>query len=579
MTRMITAPRRAGASAPLAAASMAAVGRTASLVLLALAVPTVALAGPGDLGGSEKQPVNVTAIAMFFAFVLGTLGITYWASKRTKSAADFYTAGGGITGFQNGLAIAGDYMSAATLLGLSSMVFATGFDGFIYTISFFVGWPIILFLLAERLRNLGRYTFADIASYRLDQSKVRTFAAMGSLTVVCFYLIVQMVGAGQLIKLLFGLDYAVAVIIVGVLMVVYVTFGGMIATTWVQIIKAVLLLGGGVLLCALALSKFGFSLEAMAAKAVSTHKAGVKIMGPGTLLADPVSAVSLSLGLVFGTAALPHILMRFFTVPNAKEARKSVFVASGFIGFFFLVVCILGLAAVSIVGADPQFFEGGKVGGKLLGGGNMPVMHLAKALGGDIFLGFLSAVAFATILAVVSGLALAGASAIAHDIYARVIRKGHATEAEEMRVSKLASLVLGVVAVILGIMFEKQNVAFLVGLTFGIAASANFPVLFLSMYWKGLTTRGALWGGIAGLVSAVTCVVLSKAVWVVVLNNPAPIFPYEHPALFSMTLAFLVTIVVSKLDGSETAKAERALFEDQYVRAQTGIGAASASNH
>jgi cation/acetate symporter len=459
------------------------------------------------------------------------------------------------------------------------MVFATGFDGFIYTISFFVGWPIILFLLAERLRNLGRYTFADIASYRLDQSKVRTFAAMGSLTVVCFYLIVQMVGAGQLIKLLFGLDYAVAVIIVGVLMVVYVTFGGMIATTWVQIIKAVLLLGGGTLLGFLALSKFGFSLEAMAAKAVSSHKAGVKIMGPGTLLADPVSAVSLSLGLVFGTAALPHILMRFFTVPNAKEARKSVFVASGFIGFFFLVVCVLGLAAVSIVGTDPQFFEGGKVGGKLLGGGNMPVMHLAKALGGDIFLGFLSAVAFATILAVVSGLALAGASAIAHDIYARVMRKGHATEAEEMRVSKLASLVLGVLGVILGIMFEKQNVAFLVGLTFGIAASANFPVLFLSMYWKGLTTRGALWGGIAGLVSAVACVVLSKAVWVVVLNNPAPIFPYEHPALFSMTLAFLVTIVISKLDGSETAAAERAQFEDQYVRAQTGIGAAAASNH
>jgi cation/acetate symporter len=553
--------------------------RMISLAALALLAAAPALAGPADLGGSEKQPINVTAIIMFFVFVLSTLGITWWASKRTKSAADFYTAGGGISGFQNGLAIAGDYMSAATLLGLSSMVFATGFDGFIYTISFFVGWPIILFLLAERLRNLGRYTFADIASYRLDQSKVRTFAAMGSLTVVCFYLIVQMVGAGQLIKLLFGLDYAVAVIIVGVLMVVYVTFGGMIATTWVQIIKAVLLLGGGTLLGFLALSKFGFSLEAMAAKAVASHKAGVKIMGPGTLLADPVSAVSLSLGLVFGTAALPHILMRFFTVPNAKEARKSVFVASGFIGFFFLVVCVLGLAAVSIVGTDPQFFEGGKVGGKLLGGGNMPVMHLAKALGGDIFLGFLSAVAFATILAVVSGLALAGASAIAHDIYARVMRKGHATEAEEMRVSKLASLVLGVLGVILGIMFEKQNVAFLVGLTFGIAASANFPVLFLSMYWKGLTTRGALWGGIAGLVSAVACVVLSKAVWVVVLNNPAPIFPYEHPALFSMTLAFLVTIVISKLDGSETAAAERAQFEDQYVRAQTGIGAAAASNH
>ena len=527
----------------------------------------------------EKQSVNPTAIVMFFIFVLGTLGITYWAANRTKSAADFYTAGGGITGFQNGLAIAGDYMSAATLLGLSSLVFSTGFDGFIYIISFFVGWPIILFLVAERLRNLGRFTFADIASYRLDQTKIRTFAAIGSLTVVCFYLIVQMVGAGQLIKLLFGLDYAVAVIIVGVLMVVYVTFGGMIATTWVQIIKAALLLGGGTVLGILALAHFGFDLNFMASQAVASHKAGIKIMAPGSLLADPVSAVSLSLGLLFGTAGLPHIMMRFFTVPNAKEARKSVFVASGFIGFFFLVVAVLGLAAITIVGTDPQFYEGGKIGGKIIGGGNMPVMHLAKALGGDLFLGFLSAVAFATILAVVSGLALAGASAISHDIYARVIRKGKATEKEEMRVSKFASLALGVVAVVLGILFEKQNVAFLVGLTFGIAASANFPVLILSMYWKGLTTRGALLGGVTGLVSAVVLVVLSKAVWVVVLENPAPIFPYEQPALFSMTLAFLVTIVVSKLDNSASAAKEKELFEDQNVRSQTGIGAAAAVSH
>ncbi|UEM24912.1 cation/acetate symporter ActP (plasmid) [Skermanella mucosa] len=551
----------------------------AAMGLAALALAAPALAAPADLGGAEKQAVNVTAIVMFFIFVVGTLGITYWAANRTKSAADFYTAGGGITGFQNGLAIAGDYMSAATLLGLSSLVFATGFDGFIYIISFFVGWPIILFLIAERLRNLGRFTFADIASYRLDQTKVRTFAAIGSLTVVCFYLIVQMVGAGQLIKLLFGLDYAVAVIVVGVLMVVYVTFGGMIATTWVQIIKAGLLLGGGSLLGLLALSRFGFDLDFMAAQAVASHKAGIKIMSPGSLLADPVSAVSLSLGLVFGTAGLPHIMMRFFTVPNAKEARKSVFYASGFIGFFFLVVGILGLSAITIVGTDPQFFEGGVIGGKIIGGGNMPVMHLSKALGGDLFLGFLSAVAFATILAVVSGLALAGASAISHDIYARVIRKGKATEKEEMRVSKIASLVLGVLAVVLGILFEKQNVAFLVGLTFGIAASANFPVLILSMYWKGLTTRGALLGGLTGLVSAVVCVVLSKAVWVVVLENPAPIFPYEHPALFSMTLAFLVTVVVSKLDRSASAEKERAAFDDQEVRSQTGIGASAAVSH
>ncbi|MFZ2855334.1 MAG: cation acetate symporter [Rhodocyclaceae bacterium] len=544
-----------------------------------LAASEIALAIPADVALVEKQPVNMTAIAMFFVFVLSTLGITFWAANRTKSTADFYTAGGGITGFQNGLAIAGDYMSAATLLGLSALVYSKGFDGFIYIISFFVGWPIILFLMAERLRNLGRFTFADIASYRLDESRIRIFAAMGSLTVVCFYLIVQMVGAGQLIKLLFGLEYNVAVIVVGVLMVVYVTFGGMIATTWVQIIKAVLLLIGGSMLLIMAMSQFGFSLETLAVKAAAVHKDGVKIMGPGALLADPVSAVSLSLGLLFGTAGLPHILMRFFTVPNAKEARKSVFVASGFIGLFFLIVCLLGLSAIVIVGTDPQFFEGGNIAGKIIGGGNMPVMHLAKAVGGNLFLGFLSAVAFATILAVVSGLALAGASAISHDIYSRVIRKGKATGPEEMRVSKIASLFLGVVAVVLGIMFEKQNIAFLVGLTFGIAASANFPVLILSMYWKGLTTRGALIGGIVGLVSAVTFVVLSKAVWVLVLNNPAPLFPYEQPALFSMPLAFFFTWLFSVTDKSVRAAGERAAFADQYIRSQTGFGAAAASSH
>lgn len=545
----------------------------------ALLAATCVLAGPADVTQTQKQPINLTAIAMFLVFVLGTLGITYWAAKRTTSASDFYTAGGGITGFQNGLAIAGDYMSAATLLGLSSLVFLRGYDGFIYTISFFIGWPVILFMLAERMRNLGRFTFADIASYRLQQSSIRTFAAFSSLTVVCFYLIVQMVGAGQLIKLLFGLDYPVAVAVVGVLMVVYVTFGGMIATTWVQIIKAVLLLSGGLLLLALAMSQFGFNIETLASSAVAAHKDGAAIMRPGSMLADPITATSLSLGLVFGTAGLPHIMMRFFTVPNAKEARKSVFVASGFIGLFFLVVCLLGLAAIVIVGQDPQFFEKGEIGGKLIGGNNMPVMHLAKAVGGNLFLGFLSAVAFATILAVVSGLALAGASSIAHDIYARVLRKGQATEAEEMRVSKFASIGLGIVAVILGILFEKQNVAFLVGLTFGIAASANFPVLILSLYWKGLTTRGALIGGVAGLVSAVLFVVLSKAVWVVVLGNAKPIFPYEHPALFSMPLAFFVTWLFSVTDRSARAVQDIAGYRDQDIRAQTGIGAAAASAH
>ncbi len=552
---------------------------SAALALAALGAVTAAQAAGADVGQAAKQETNWVAIIMFGVFVAGTLWITKWAAAKTRSAADFYTAGGGITGFQNGLAIAGDYMSAASFLGISAAVMASGYDGLIYSIGFLVGWPIITFLMADRLRNLGKFTFADVVGYRFEQPPIRMFAASGTLIVVAFYLIAQMVGAGQLIKLLFGLDYATAVVVVGVLMVIYVTFGGMIATTWVQIIKACLMLFGGTVLLFLSLSQFGFSLETAAQKAVEVHKDGIKIMGTGSLMADPITAVSLSLGLVFGTAGLPHIMMRFFTVPNAKEARKSVFVASGCIGYFFMVVCALGLMAIVIVGQNPDFYEGGNIGGKLIGGGNMPVMHLSKAVGGNLFLGFMSAVAFATILAVVSGLALAGASSIAHDIYARVIRKGTASEAEEMRVSKLSTIALGVVAVLLGIMFEKQNIAFLVGLTFGIAASTNFPILILSMYWRGLTTRGALLGGLIGLISAVSFVVLSKAVWVVVLGNATPIFPYEQPALFSMPLAFFFTWLFSVTDTSARSKIDKAGYDDQYVRSQTGIGAASASSH
>ncbi|MCE1170797.1 MAG: cation acetate symporter [Azovibrio sp.] len=547
---------------------------TLSLLLLS----GLAHAGPAMEGAAEKQPLNMHAIAMFLVFVAMTMGITYWAASRTKSAADFYTAGGGITGFQNGLAIAGDYMSAATLLGLTAMTYTQGYDGYLYMLAFFVGWPCILFLMADRLRNLGKFTFADITAYRLNQGKVRTMAAVSSLTVVCFYLIAQMVGAGQLIKLLFGLDYNIAVIAVGALMMVYVTFGGMIATTWVQIIKACMLLFGGTLVMLLALSQFDFSYTKLVARATELHAKGFSLMTPGNLLSDPVTAISLCMGLMFGTAGLPHILMRFFTVTDAKEARKSVLYASGFVGYFFNVIFLMGLAAILIVGQNPEFFEGGTVGGKLIGGGNM-VMHLAKAVGGNMLLGFLAAVAFATILAVVSGLALAGASAISHDLYARVIKKGSATEASEMRVSKIATIGLGIVAIGLGILFEKQNVAFMVGLAFGIAAAANFPVLILSMYWKGLTTKGALAGGYAGLISAVLLVVCSKSVWVNVLGNPAPLFPYEQPAIFAMPMAFLAAWLVSKMDGSAQAQAEMEAFEDQFVRAQTGYGAAGAAAH
>ena len=538
----------------------------------------LAFAGPAMDAGGAKQATNWHAIIMFLIFVAMTMGITYWAASRTKSTADFYTAGGGITGFQNGLAIAGDYMSAATLLGLTAMAYTQGYDAYIYMLAFFAGWPIILFLMAERLRNLGRFTFADITSYRLDQGKVRTMAAISSLVVVVFYLIAQMVGAGQLIKLLFGLDYNIAIFVVGILMMVYVTFGGMVATTWVQIIKACMLLFGGTVTLILAYSQFGFSFTDLLQKVEAVHKLGPKLMAPGSLLADPVTAISLGLGLMFGTAGLPHILMRFFTVGNAKEARKSVLYASGFVGFFFNVIFLMGLCAVIIVGQNPDFFEGGEVGKKLIGGGNMVAMHLAKAVGGNMLLGFLAAVAFATILAVVAGLALAGASAISHDIYARVIRKGEATEAEEIRVSRFATIGLGLLAIVLGIMFEKMNIAFMVGLAFGVAAAANFPVLILSMYWKGLSTRGALWGGYGGVISAVLFVLFSKSVWVDVLGNKAALFPYTQPALFAMPIAFILAYVMSKSDTSARAKAESDAFEDQYVRAQTGFGASGASH-
>ncbi|MBW7902027.1 MAG: cation/acetate symporter [Rhodocyclaceae bacterium] len=544
-----------------------------------LAASNAALAAPAAIGAVEKQSINMTAVGMFLFFVVVTLGITWWAAKRTKSAADFYTAGGGISGFQNGLAIAGDYMSAGTLLGIASLAYFKGYDAMPFAVGFFIGWPVILFLLAERLRNLGRFTVADIVSFRLDETRMRIMTAAGSITVVLFYMIVQMVGAGQLIQLLFGLDYVYAVLSVGALMVVYVTFGGMTATTWVQIIKASLLLIGGTVMFVLTMAQFDFSFEGMFKAVGAAHKDGAAILAPGMLLKDPISTISLSFGMMFGTAGLPHILMRFFTVPDAKEARRSVFYATGFIGYFFLIVVAMGIAAIAIIGTNPQFFVGGKLDGALIGGGNMVAMHLANAVGGNLLLGFMSAVAFATILAVVSGLALAGASAVSHDIYAKVIRKGQVSGDDEMRVSKIATIGIGLLAVLLGIACEKMNIAFMTALAFGVAASANFPVLVLAMSWKGLTTRGALWGGFSGLIVAVVLVVLSPAVWKTVLGNPQAIFPYDHPALFSMPLAFLVCYVVSILDRSSTVQSERDGYGPQFVRAQTGLGIASAAQH
>ena len=547
-------------------------------ILALISIFAVAVFAAGDASFEAVQrDINIPAIVMFFVFIGATLGVTYWAASKTKSASDFYTAGGGITGFQNGMAIAGDYMSAASFLGLSGLVYLKGYDGLVYAVGFLVGWPVILFLMAEKLRNLGKFTFADIAAFRLGQKEIRILAAFGSLSVVTLYLIAQMVGSGKLIQVLFGLEYEYAVMLVGVMMIIYVTFGGMLATTWVQIIKAILLLSGVTFMAFMILQQFDFDFTVLATKAVETHTLGQDIMAPGGFISDPISAISLGLALMLGTAGLPHVLMRFFTVGNAKEARKSVVYATGFIGYFYLVIAIIGLGAIVFLNSDAgaQYF----VDGKLFGGNNMAAIHLSHVVGGDIFLGFISAVAFATILAVVSGLTLAGASAISHDIYANVIMKGKADEAKEMAVSKRSVVIIGVVGVALGIAFEHQNIAFMVGLAFAIAASANFPILFLSIYWSKLTTKGAFIGGLLGLITAVVLVVLGPVVWVSVLGNEEAIFPYKHPALFSVSVAFISIWFFSITDKSQRAKDEIHAFEAQKVRAETGFGADGAVAH
>ena len=564
---------------------------------LLLSAAGSALAAGGDIGDAAKQATNWTAIILFVAFVAGTLWITKWAASKTRSAADFYTAGGGITGFQNGLAIAGDYMSAASFLGISAQVMISGYDGLIYSIGFLVGWPILTFLLAERLRNLGKFTFADVAGYRFAQGPFRMFAASGTLVVVAFYLIAQMVGAGQLIKLLFGLDYWIAVVLVGVLMMVYVLFGGMTATTWVQIIKACMLLAGVSFMGFMIMAHYGFSFEKLFADGVRVKteiaaaggkepdvaaKLGLSIMGPGGFIKDPISAISFGMALMFGTLGLPHILMRFFTVPDAKEARKSVGWATVWIGYFYILIFIIGFGAITMVLTNPEMAD--TVKGVIKGGAgtaNMAAVLVAKSVGGDVFYGFISAVAFATILAVVAGLTLSGASAVSHDLYATVFKNGKADSASELKVSRLTTLTLGVIAVLLGIVFEKQNVAFMVALAFAIAASANFPVLLLSVLWKGCTTKGSVIGGFMGLISSVGLTIVSPSVWEATFGNPAGSawFPYTSPALFSMTIGFVGVWLFSVLDKSGQADKERAAFEAQQVRSETGFGASGASGH
>ncbi len=554
----------------LSAALGSAVMVAAQLTRAADAVP------PG--APPATPPVNWHAIVMFLIFVGITLVITYWAATRTKTATDFYAAGRGITGFQNGLAIAGDYMSAASFLGIAALVYFNGFYGLIFSVGWLVGWPLILFLIAERLRNLGKFTYADVASFRLRQGPVRTMAAIGSLIVVIWYLIGQAVGAGQLLHTLVPqISYTASIVIIGALIIIYVTFGGMKATTWVQIIKAALLLGGATLIALGVMAHEGFSFEKLFSDAVDIHPKHIEIMKsmvPIGAKPNPIESISLGMTLMFGTAGLPHILMRFFTVTDAKAARKSVLYGTCFIGYFYILTFIIGFGAIVLVANRPEYVvDVTKNILDLKGGGSMPAVYLAHAIGGDFFLGFIAAVAFATILAVVSGLTLAGASALSHDIYANVIMKGKSTEAQEVWVSKICVIGLGILAVILGIAFEKQNVAYIVALTFSIAACANFPILVLAVFWRGLTTRGAVWGGYTGIFGSIGLLIIGPTVWTKVLGMGPAIFPYDFPTFVVLPAALIVAYVASVTDKSASADRERAAFDAQEIRSETGLGA------
>jgi len=561
----------------LSMAADAAVSAVAPASAVAPVVAAVA-AAPAEV------PLNWHAIIMFVLFVAITLVITYWAATHTKTASDFYAAGRGITGLQNGMAIAGDYMSAASFLGIAALVYFNGFYGLLFSVGWLVGWPIILFLIAERLRNLGKFTYADVVSFRLKQGPVRTMAAISSLIVVIWYLIGQAVGAGQLLHTLVPqISYRESIVIVGALIIIYVTFGGMKATTWVQIIKAGLLLGGATMMAIGVMAHEDFSFAKLFTDAVAAHPKHIAIMQsvvPIGAKANPIESISLGLTLMFGTAGLPHILMRFFTVTDAKAARKSVLYGTCFIGFFYVLTFIIGFGAIVLVANNPAYVADiSKSVLNLKGGGSMPAVYLSHALGGDFFLGFIAAVAFATILAVVSGLTLAGASALSHDIYANVIMKGTATEKQEVWMSKMMVIGLGILAVILGIAFEKQNVAYIVALTFSIAACTNFPILVLSIFWRGLTTRGAVLGGYTGIFGSIGLLIIGPTVWTKVLAMGPAIFPYDFPTFVVLPAVLIVAYIASVTDSSESGNKERAAYDAQLIRAETGLGAEIGVSH
>ncbi|MFC4076240.1 solute symporter family protein [Salinithrix halophila] len=500
--------------------------------------------------------MRLTAFVLFFVIVSLTLIITYWAAKRTKSTTDFYAAGRSITAWQNGLAISGDYMSAASFLGIAGLIALYGYDGFFYSVGFLVAFLLVLLVVAEPLRNSGKYTIADMLAYRLKAPPVRSAAALSTMSISAFYMIAQLVGAGALIKLLLGLDGTISIIVIGILMILYVVFGGMLATTWVQIIKAVLLMTGTVILSLLVLSKFNFSIVHMFDQVAELK--GQRFLEPGLQFDNPIENLSLGLGLVLGTAGLPHILIRFYTVPTAREARTSVVWAIFIIGTFYILTTFLGFGAATLVGED-KIIAADKAG-------NMAAPLLAEAVGGTFFFAFIAAVAFATILAVVAGLVMSAAGAFAHDFYSHVLRKGKATDKEQVRVAKQASIGVGIVSIILALLSKDQNVAFLVSLAFAVAASANLPSILFSIFWRRFNTVGAVTGILTGLVSCILIVAFGPNF----LKEDA-IIPLSNPALLSVPLGFLGAYLGTILSKPEPDADEK--YTELLVRSNTGIGA------
>ncbi|MDX6650947.1 MAG: cation/acetate symporter [Solirubrobacteraceae bacterium] len=519
--------------------------------------------------------VNNTALVAFGVVVAITLLITFWASRQVKTATDFWAAGRGITAVQNGFAIAGDYMSAASFLGIAGLIFLFGFDGFLYSVGFLVAFLTVLFLLAERMRNSGRFTIADTLAFRMRQRPARAAAALGTLSVVAFYLIAQMVGAGVLIQALVGIDFSLAVIITGAFMLCYVVFGGMLATTWVQIVKAVLLMSATLVLTILVLNRIGWNPIDLFNKAEAQSKEGHRFLEPGLRFHNPIDTVSLGVGLVLGTAGLPHILMRFFTVPDAKAARTSVVWATGLIGFFYLMTTALGFGARAILGS-----AGEEAAGK---GGNLAAPILAQELGGgagttggDLLLAIIAAVAFATILAVVAGLVISASGAVAHDVWSNIVRKGVDSEREEVWVAKIAAFAIGAVAIGIAIIGgEGLNVSFMVGLAFAVAASANFPALLLSLSWRRFNTTGAVVGVLFGVISSIGLIVLSPTVWPGPDSEGSP-FGLDNPAIISVPLGFLGCWLGTMLSRDE--ERGEATFDELYVRSETGLGAEVATS-